>query len=89
MRKLFYCFLVLVMGLLFYQLFQLSKQKKEVDIGLATTQQKLALILEENKKLQADIEYYKNPENLVKELKARFDYKREGEKLLIVVPKTN
>ena len=36
----------------------------------------------ENTKLQDDILYFQNPENLAKELKSRFDYKRPGETLI-------
>ena len=40
----------------------------------------------ENFELQADLEYYARPENLEKELRSRFNYKKPGEKLIIIVP---
>ena len=39
--------------------------------------------------LEADFNYYLNPANLEKELRARFNYRHAGEKLIIIVPKTN
>ena len=52
----------------------------------AELQAQVGRFMEENKALDRDIDYYKNPNNLEKELKARFNYKRPGEELLIVVP---
>lgn len=43
----------------------------------------------ENKEIEKDVEYYADPYNLEKELRARFNYKSPGEELLIVVPKEN
>ncbi len=39
--------------------------------------------------LQSDFEYYSNPANLEKELRARFNYKSPGEKLIILIPATS
>jgi len=36
----------------------------------------------DNAKLKADLQYFAEPENLAKELKAKFDYKKPGEKLI-------
>ncbi|MDP2598838.1 MAG: hypothetical protein Q8P49_03350 [Candidatus Liptonbacteria bacterium] len=38
-------------------------------------------------KSRADLDYYLNPANLEKELRARFNYKAFGENLLILVPR--
>jgi len=40
----------------------------------------------EKAKLMGDLQYLLVPENLEKELKARFHFKRPGEKLIILVP---
>lgn len=37
-------------------------------------------------KLKSDLEYYSNPVNLEKEIKARFNYHAPGERTLILVP---
>lgn len=36
--------------------------------------------------LQGDFTYFSNPLNLEKELRARFNYRSPGEKLIIIVP---
>lgn len=41
----------------------------------------------DEEKFQEEINYYKNPANLEKELRARFNYKSPDEKLIIIVPK--
>ena len=38
-------------------------------------------------KFQAELNYYLNPVNLEKELRARFNYRSADEKLLILVPR--
>lgn len=40
---------------------------------------------EDNESLKEDFRYYSNPENLSKELRARFNYTLPGEKILIFV----
>lgn len=39
-------------------------------------------------RFRAELDYYLNPVNLEKELRARFNYKKPGEKLLIIVPRS-
>lgn len=46
---------------------------------------KLSRARGERDKLEADMLYYKNPDNFEKELRARFNYKLPSEKLVIVV----
>ena len=48
--------------------------------------QKLQKAQMEHDELRADFDYYSNPENLEKEIRARFNYKKPGEKTLIIVP---
>lgn len=40
-------------------------------------------------RLRGELEYYSIPENFEKELRARFNYRREGEKLIIIVPRNS
>lgn len=44
-------------------------------------------VSDENDELISKIEYFKQPENLLKELKSQFNYVESGEKLIIIVPK--
>jgi len=50
-------------------------------------EEKVNAAKEDNAKFQAELDYYKNPANLEKELRARFNYKVPGEKMIIIVPR--
>ena len=42
--------------------------------------------LKDNDKLEEDIEYFKDPRNLEKEARARFNYRAPNEKMIMIVP---
>lgn len=86
MRKLFYLILLVIFGVLSFQLYRLYQQENQLSGDLEKTQKQLGSLEEENKKLQADINYFMDPENLAKELKSKFDYKRPGEQMMIIIP---
>lgn len=73
---------MVLLGFLTFQLYNLyignAAAKKELEKAAAEA----AALSRENKELTADLEYYAVPENLAKELKAKFDYKKPGEKLI-------
>ncbi len=81
--------LIALVALLGYTGYTLVRERNNVvneTANLAETAKKLS---DENAKLQDDIEYYKRPENLLKASKAQFNYKAEGEQMIIVVPDTS
>ena len=45
----------------------------------------LAKVQADYNKMQEDFTYYLNPENLEKELRAKFNYKQFGEKMFIII----
>ena len=49
-------------------------------------QEKVNAAKQDNAKFQTELDYYSNPANLEKELRARFNYKEPGEKMIIIVP---
>lgn len=49
-------------------------------------QEKVSAAKQDNAKFQAELDFYSNPANLEKELRARFNYKEPGEKMIIIVP---
>lgn len=79
--------LLVLIGFSGYQGYKLYLQKISLEKKLTKINSQLDKISEENKNLVADLEYFKRPENLAKELKSRFNYVNPGEKLLIIVPK--
>lgn len=69
-------------GFLIIQLYNLYGDNAAARKELEKTAAEAAALAKENKELIADLEYYAIPENLAKELKANFDYKKPGEKLI-------
>lgn len=52
-----------------------------------TVRAKLFAAKEESEKLKSDFAYFLQPGNLEKEFRARFNYKKNGEKMMIIVPR--
>ncbi len=55
--------------------------------ALTGAEKKLDKAKNESAALDANLKYFKQPENLEKEMRARFNYRSVGEKLMILVPK--
>jgi len=75
-------------SVLVYELYGLHSELSVVENRFADLSIEKESLLKENEKLQANIEYFSNPYNLEKELRARFNVRLPGEKLIIVVPPT-
>ncbi|HTY39664.1 MAG TPA: septum formation initiator family protein [Candidatus Paceibacterota bacterium] len=72
--------------LLVSQIWYFYERGKTDAKAYAELQQELTAAQAENASLKADLEYYQHPENLEKELRARFNYKAKGETMLVLVP---
>lgn len=79
-------FLVLLLGAAGFQLYNLYRQKSQLRREAAAAAAEYQKLSNENGVLQADLGYFSNQENLSKDLKSKFDYKRPGERLIIIVP---
>ncbi len=71
------------------QIYSFLKRRAELSLEFSDISAKLNRAKLEQEKFRAELDYYLNPANLEKELRARFNYKAPGEKLLIIVPKGN
>lgn len=79
-------FLLLVfLVFLGYQWLGLYRQRAAAKEDIVKNQTALSLLREEHNKLQADLLYFRDPVNLGKELKSRFNYAAPGEKLIIII----
>ena len=85
-KILFIIVLVLFLG---WGIFKLEKEKIEMQKKYLQLKATTDALVEENKRTKEQIEYYKNPENLLKASKERFNFKSEGEKMIIIVPQTS
>lgn len=86
MKRLLTIFLLLVLIALGWQLYQLYLQNRTLQDTLLEIEDKATVLNQENSNLQADLKYFSESENLEKELRSRFNYKKPNEKLIIVVP---
>ncbi len=68
------------------QVYLILKESSGLKKDLDYLNGRVSALVKENADLKSDIEYFSNPENLAKEYKSRFNYKEEGEKMIIVVP---
>ncbi len=75
-------FLVFVLG----QIWIFYGKDREAEASLAETAAKLRKAEEDSRDIRADYEYFLNPANMEKELRARFNFINPGEKTIILVP---
>ncbi len=75
-------FAVAILGAMSVQLFHIITSDNRLNNNLDKAQAEAQLLKLENGQLQEDIDYFSKPENLTKEFKAKFDYKKPGEKLI-------
>ena len=86
MKKIVTIVLAALFIIVVIQVYNLAKEKTGLKEKLSAVMTEAENLETENVALLGDIEYFGNPKNLAKELKAKFNYKNPGEKLIIVVP---
>lgn len=72
--------------LLLVQSYSFFERGKDLEGEYEKFEAQLRGLEEDTQELHADYEYYVNPENLEKELRARFNYRSPDEKLIIIIP---
>jgi hypothetical protein len=70
-----------------YQIFKINLEAAGANSKLSELRLEKKAVEIDNNNLKYQIEYFTDPRNLEKELRARFNVKLPGEKLIIVVPK--
>jgi cell division protein FtsB len=75
--------------LLAFQIFSFLGQKKEARNDFESAKLDLDKAKIDETKLNAELRYLANPANLEKELRARFNLRKPGEKMIIIVPKNS
>lgn len=78
----FLCFIVFAVA---SQLYRLSEQRAELVKKIEEMSGKEKTLITEKERVGQEIEYFQNQENLEKEIKARFNYRRPEEKMLIII----
>lgn len=70
------------------QVFSFVGQEWQLGGQLADIQANLTKAQTQETDLQEEVQYLSNPENLEKELRERYNYKKPGETMVIIVPAT-
>lgn len=78
--------LVVFLALIVMQISAFWEKRGDEEIKLGETKAALERAKEDQEKLERDFSFYLRPENLEKELRARFNYKLPGEKTIILIP---
>ena len=63
------------------------REKGKIDEEAQSLSAELLKTRSEQASLKSELQYYTNPINFEKELKSRFNYRREGEQFVILVPR--
>ena len=74
--------LVLVLG----QVYTFFVQENQLSVSLADIENRLTKAKYDEENLKNEVQYLANPLNLEKELRARFNYKKPGETMIVIVP---
>ena len=78
--------LLLAIGAVWVQMFLTFRELGTLRKDQASASAQLKKLVAENQTLERDIQFYAIPENLTKEARERFNYKKPGEHMIIVVP---
>ena len=78
--------LSLLLIFVFVRVFSFVGQEGKLGSQLADVQANLTKAQAEETSLQQEDQYLSNPINLEKEIRARFNYKKPGETMVIIVP---
>jgi len=86
MRTTIIIILIVVLIGIGYEVFTINKENQRLKKEFNELSSQLEAVQKENEKLKSDLEYYSKPENLEKELRSKFNYKKEGEQTIIITP---
>ncbi|MFH1162423.1 MAG: septum formation initiator family protein [Candidatus Jorgensenbacteria bacterium] len=78
--------LAVMVVLLGWGVYTLASEQNALESDWEGLQATLVALQSENASLREKIEYFRQPENLLKEVKSQFNYTEAGEKLLIIIP---
>jgi cell division protein FtsL len=79
-------FLIVILIVFSVEVYFLLKEKNQLQNKLNELNSRLDLLQAENNQLRSDLDYFSYPENLEKELRSRFNYKKPQEKMIIITP---
>jgi len=86
MKKIIYSAFIILFVAIAFEIYAIDSDRRVLKREMATLVDEVSLVEEDNNRLNEKIEYFSEPRNLEKELRARFNYRLPFEKLIIVIP---
>lgn len=68
------------------EIYFIFREYNQLNAELMDLNRRFDSLAEENQQIRSDIEYFSYPENMEKELRLKFNYKKPDEEMIIVVP---
>ncbi len=78
--------LMLAISFAGYQLYRVAQNYKNLLIESYAIKNEAEILKKENINLQARVDSLADPENLIQEIKRQFNFRRPGERTIIVAP---
>jgi hypothetical protein len=78
--------LTIILVFLGIHVYSLFVEQRSLGQDLNDIETRLAGVKNDEADLQSDVQYLANPVNLGKELRSRFNYKKPGETMIVIVP---
>jgi len=78
--------LIVAIGFVGYQIYGVTKNYRNLLIESRIAKSEAEALKQENMEIRAKIERLQEPENLVQEIKRQFNFRRPGERTIIVAP---
>ena len=85
-RFLIIAFCAVALGLVWFEMISIYSESSDLAAKNDDMLAQIKMIEDENVILGEDIEYYSQPQNAEKILRAKFNYKKPGEEMIIIVP---
>ena len=79
-------FIAAVAIILSLGIYKLAADKNALARETENAKTELNELYEEKKFLEEEMDYLANPENILKQFKTRFNYRKPGENIMIIVP---
>lgn len=79
---------ILVLIVLGVGMYNLRSENQALEHNVSNLSATVSGLENENKSLLEKIAYFRNPENLLKELKSQFNYREQDEEMIIIIPRT-
>jgi len=89
MKRVIYIVFIVIFIAIALKVYEGDSERRELKREMAVLSEEIELVEGDNSKISEKIDYFSEPRNLEKELRARFNYRLPFEKLIIVIPDEN